>query len=233
MLLAELEVFHSRPFSPTRRVALGRSHLPVDPPPGFGGVLVGGVVAAHAAGLDPDLLTEVDRLAHDVEHGYRLVQPRARHRFQADRHGLASSHHRLVGDGEGVGFEFEVHGTPIAQVLGAVYAAEALAPPARHSVARAVRRALRWHGPLGPSFVAAMTGGPARVRTAAGLVDPTGWALGVLGFDASAANPSRTEVVARFRARLREAHPDHGGDTLVAGHRIQDLTEARRILLGS
>ena len=54
MLLAELEVWHSRPVTPTRRVALGHLVLPVDPTPGFGGLLLGtggtpeGVTAAAA-----------------------------------------------------------------------------------------------------------------------------------------------------------------------------------------
>jgi hypothetical protein len=36
MLLSELEIWHSRPVTPTRRVALGNLVLPVDPAPGFG-----------------------------------------------------------------------------------------------------------------------------------------------------------------------------------------------------
>ena len=50
MVLAELEVWHSRPITPTRRVALGHLVLPADPPPGFGGLLLGAVVAAHLPG---------------------------------------------------------------------------------------------------------------------------------------------------------------------------------------
>ena len=38
MLLAELEIFHTRPAVPTRRVALGHMVLPVEPAPGFGGL---------------------------------------------------------------------------------------------------------------------------------------------------------------------------------------------------
>ena len=45
MLLAELEVFHSRPIAPTRRVAIGVAVLPTAPPPGFGGLLLSGIVA--------------------------------------------------------------------------------------------------------------------------------------------------------------------------------------------
>ena len=56
MLLAELEVWHSRPITPTRRVALGHLVLPADPAPGFGGLLLGAVAAAFLdAGLVDDL----------------------------------------------------------------------------------------------------------------------------------------------------------------------------------
>lgn len=55
MLLAELEIWHSRPIAPTRRVALGDRVLPVEPAPGFGGLLLGGIVAAHIEALDDDL----------------------------------------------------------------------------------------------------------------------------------------------------------------------------------
>ena len=54
--LAELQIFHSRPFAPTRRIALGQSSLPVDPAPGPGGILLGAVVAGVEGG--PEL--EVD-----------------------------------------------------------------------------------------------------------------------------------------------------------------------------
>ena len=51
VILAELEVFHSRPIAPTRRVALGRRHLPLHPAPGFGGILLGGIAAASGGRL--------------------------------------------------------------------------------------------------------------------------------------------------------------------------------------
>ncbi len=62
MLLAELEVFHTRPAVPTRRVALGHLVLPVDPAPGFGGLLLGAVVANHIGGVPADLRGDVARL---------------------------------------------------------------------------------------------------------------------------------------------------------------------------
>ena len=61
MLLAELEVWHTRPAVPTRRIALGHMVLPVDPAPGFGGLLLGSIVAAHLAGVDDDFIPDIHR----------------------------------------------------------------------------------------------------------------------------------------------------------------------------
>src|SRR5438270_3153722 len=94
VLLAELEVRHSRAVAPTRRVAVGRHWLPTDPAPGFGGVLVAGVVAAHADAVPADLWAELVRLIDDLEDGRRVPQPRLRHRFQIDVIGLDRSRHR-------------------------------------------------------------------------------------------------------------------------------------------
>ena len=57
----------------------------------------GSVVAAHLPDIDDDLVPDIHRLIGQVERGERIVQPRLRHRFQVDRHGLAVSRHRLVG----------------------------------------------------------------------------------------------------------------------------------------
>src|SRR3954463_9363560 len=64
VILAELEVFHSRPIAPTRRVALGVPVLPTAPPPGFGGLLLGGIVAAFIGRVDADLHGDLVRLTH-------------------------------------------------------------------------------------------------------------------------------------------------------------------------
>lgn len=232
VLLAELEIWHSRPIAPTRRVALGHLALPVEPPPGFGGILLGGVVAAHIPQMEPEQLLELHRLINEVDRGMRIVQPRLRHRYQVDRGGLARSRHRLVADGESVGFEFEENASPLQQVLGAVYAAERLAPQYRHVVAGALHKAMRWSGPLGPSFVAHLSGlSGARAWSAAAFADPRTWALGILGLDLEH-DPDKKIVMSRFRQRLREVHPDHGGDEIIASKAIGDLSEARRILLG-
>lgn len=230
--MAELEVYHSRPVAPTRRVALGRMHLPSEPAPGFGGVLLGGIAAHNVAGVDPDLLPDLQRLTQQVEHGLRIEQPRLRYRFQRDRVGLQRSTHRLHQTGEELWFAFDdEHGTPSQQLLGAVYAVGALPVPARRRVMAAVRTGIGWSGPVGPDLIARLNGytvGPGRAGLAVG--DPVGWALEVLGFDGDSA--ARDEVQRRYRRLLMEAHPDRGGAARDAAQRIAELTEARRILLG-
>jgi hypothetical protein len=236
VILAELEVFHSRPYSPTRRVALGRRDLPVDPAPGFGGILLGGIVAGHLGGLDPDLFGDLMRLTIQLENGQRIAQPRLRHRFQTDHVGLAHSRHRLVGDGELMAFDFQTEGSAAQQILAAVYAAGALPTAARGRVMAAVRRGMSWPGPVGPELIRHLAGrdGASSLSVAA-FHDPVQWALDVLGMD-GAATPDRARdraaIRRRFRDELRKAHPDHGAAADGAAQRIADLTEARRILLG-
>src|SRR3712207_206508 len=123
MLLAELEVRHSRPIAPTRRVALGKLWLPTDPSPGFGGILLAGIVASSLPSLDEDLADELDRLIEDLDRGSRIAQPRLRHRCQEDVIELDRSTHRLLGEGETLRLEVVEHGPPTQQALGAVYAA--------------------------------------------------------------------------------------------------------------
>jgi hypothetical protein len=233
VLLAELEVWHSRPFTPTRRVSLGHLVLPAEPPPGFGGLLLGAVVAGHLAGVDLDLLPDLHRLITEVEQGQRVIQPRLRHRLQVDRHGLARSTHRLVGRGEDISFELENNGSALAQVLGAVYAAERLGPTSRHAVAAVLHKAMRWRGPIGPSLVSYLAGVTgARAESLMAFADPVAWALDIMGFQPGTVKPTRKDVMTRFRGRLMAIHPDHGGDETAASKLIGDLSEARRILLG-
>lgn len=232
VILAELDVFHSRPFTPTRRVALGRRTLPIDPPPGFGGVLLGGIVAAHIDAIDPELKPDLHRLSMQLEDGRRIPQPRLRHRFQTDHVGLARSRHRLLSDDNGIEFEFEEKGAPTQQLLAAVYAAGQLPPVPRRRVMEAIRKGMRWHGPIGPALIAHLSGRAAtQAWSPAAFEDPVQWALGILGLMPNGSNPAKIDVQRRFRELLREAHPDHGGAVDGAAQRIADLTEARRILL--
>lgn len=232
MLLAELEIRHSRAVAPTRRVALGAHWLPTEPAPGFGGVLLGGIVAAHLPDVDTDLRDELLRLVDDLEAGNRIVQPRLRHRFQTDVVGLDRSRHTLVGArGEALGFESDVRGGPAPQLLGAVYAAGSLHPDARGVAFAAIRKAADWDGPLGIGLINLLSdpaGGPPRPWR----LYPTDerWALQILGFGPGS-EPQREDVQRRFRQLVREQHPDHGADVEGAGQRIVELTQARRILL--
>jgi len=241
VILAELEVFHSRPIAPTRRVALGRVDLPISPAPGFGGILLGGIVAGHIGALDPDLFDDLHRLTLQLQEGHRIPQPRLRHRFQTDRIGLTRSVHRLVGDGEDLDFDFEAKGAPAQHILAAVYAAGQLPLVPRGRVMEVLRRAMRWVGPLDRGFVAHVTGlDRGHDWSTRAFRDPVQWALGILGLGVPGPDPrdvlrmpDRTLVQRQFRDLLRVAHPDHGGATDDAARRIADLTEARRILLAS
>ena len=193
-LLAEVEIFHSRTHSPTRRLSLGH------------------------------LVLQVDR-------GDRVLQPRLRHRYQTDRQGLSRSRHRLVGDGEQLSYEFETNGSPLQQVLGAVYALERLDVLARHALTPVVHKAMRWRGPIDANFLSYLAGTATASITA--MTDPRAWALELLGFPAGTVSPSKRDVQRRYRESLRGAHPDHGGSIDNAGQRIEQLSEARRVLLAA
>jgi hypothetical protein len=232
-ILAELEVFHSRAIAPTRRVALGDRDLPVTPAPGFGGILMGGIVAAYVPTLDPELFDDLDRLTWQLEAGYRIPQPRLRHRLQTDRVGLQRSVHRLTGDGEELAYEIDEKGAPAHHILAAVYAAGELPIGARSRVMEAIRKAMRWTGPIDGALVAHLSGLARHHEWSLDAHrDPVGWALGVLDLaGAGQQRPGRRAIQRRFRDLVRVAHPDHGGDRGEAAARLAELSEARRILL--
>jgi hypothetical protein len=185
MIMAELEVYHSRPVAPTRRVALGHLALPVDPPPGFGGVLLGGIVARYVGDIEPDLVPDLHRLTIQLENGLRIPQPRLRHRFQHDRVGLQRSTHRLRGEGDVLTFDFgDDHGAPAQQLLAAVYAAGQLPERVRPAVMGALRRAIAWQGEVGPELIAMLAGFASGMSwSPKALSHPVEWALDVLGFN--------------------------------------------------
>jgi len=228
LLLAELEIFHTRPAVPTRRISLGNLVLPTDPPPGLGGILLGAVVARHIGGIDPDLRPGLDKLILEVEDGERIVQPRLRHRFQVDRHGMARSLHQMHGDDDDIEFDFGTHGSDLAMVLGAVYATERLDRAHRRLITPVLRKAMSWRGPIGPALVAYLAGSNSTALAA--LADPRGWAMETLGFAVGAPPPTKRDISKQYRRRMRAVHPDHGGEATDASKAILDLNEARRIL---
>ncbi len=230
-LLAEVEIFHSRTQSPTRRLSLGNLVLPVDPAPGLGGLLLGGIIAAHLHEVDEELVPDVHRLVLQVDRGDRVVQPRLLHRYQIDRQGLSRSRHRLVGDGEQLRYEFESNGSALQQVLGAIYSLERLDVLVRHALTPVLHKAMRWRGPIDANFLSYLAGTATSSITA--MTDPRAWALELLGFPAGTVRPTKRDVQRRYRESLREAHPDHGGRVDDAGQRIEQLGEARRVLLSA
>ena len=235
-MLAELEVYHSRPIAPTRRVAIGRTILPTEESPGFGGLLLGAVVAKYSQLLDPELLEELEILSYQVEQGQRIPQPRLRHRYQKDRIGLTRSVHlleRLPNNKLHLNFEPQ-HQAPPQFVLAAVYAAGKLDLPARTDVMKVIRRAIGWQGDADSDDVLLRHLSSRFERFAlssSSQADPVAWALEVLGFSINDEMPDEDTLRKTFRTALRKAHPDVGGDSEDAADRIAELTEARSILL--
>ena len=230
MLLAELEVRHSRIVAPTRRVALGELFLPTEPPDGP--LLLAAVVGTFVPRLNPDQRDDLDLLIDDLERHRRIPQPRLRHRFQKDTHGLASSRHRLYRDDDtghtALSYQDALH--PLPQILASVYAAGMLATAARPHAFSLMWRASRWDGGTSDELLTYLQGVDpvSAIRRRRGA--DAAWALAALGFGPDD-QPERSDVVRRFRDAVRDAHPDHGAESTEASMRITELTDARAILL--
>jgi len=248
MLLAELIVRHTRRHMPTRRVALESAYLPTTgPAPGV--ALLGAVVAECLPRVAPEQVELLPRLLADARHGLTIPRIALRHRLQRDRHGLDRSRHRVIGEDGRLTVELDVHGAPAPQVLGAVLAAAEL-PSAGRGVALATIAAVmdgRWRGlapdvtvrrivegSLAPPPLAGTEsrrpGGPPAEALWIGIPSDQRWAMEVLGLRGGMA-VIRDDVNRRFRRLLRDAHPDHGGASAKAASRIEELTQAREILL--
>jgi len=248
VILAELNVRHTRRHMPTRRVALGDHYLPTSGP-GYGAVLLGAVAAGSAPGLDPEQQDALTRFLDDARHD-RLSVPRIalRHRLQTDVHGLDRSRHRIVGESGGVVLELDVHGRAAPQFIGAVMAAATLPThDARRLALRAIESALVRPGVLPEGItVRRMYEGVAGARPIAPGAGGNGsgpmvdqwrdvpaerrWAMEVLGLGA-AMTIDRDDIQRRFRRLVRLAHPDHGAVAAGAAERIAELSEARERLL--
>ncbi len=240
VVVAELEICHSRPIAPTRRVALGMRNLPIDPAPGPGGVLLAGILAHTAPGVDPELREDLMDVIERLQQGRKVVQPRVRHRFQVDRIGLTVSKQQIVSDKGMLDFRFDdENARPVQLALGAVYAAASLPSPAREAVFESFQAALLWTRPVDSTFIGYVLGGVtgdmlSEYEQLKAWHDPVSWALEVLEIESAGDDPPSKRVIQRkFRTLLRDAHPDHGGLDEGAATRIAELTEARRILLAT
>jgi hypothetical protein len=249
VILAELNVRHTRRHQPTRRVALGDTYLPTNGP-AYGAVLVGAVVAEFIDGLDDEQREMLPRLLSDAADGLSVPRIALRHRLQTDTHGLDRSRHRIVSDGGPLALELDAHGWPTPQVLGAVIAAAAMPSSGRRMAFRSIAVAVARPGvppeglvvrrllegvpglrPYAPGAATAPNGGDADVDGGwRGVPAERRWAMEVLGVRAGA-RIDREDVQRRFRRLLRLAHPDHGATDLGAAERIAELAEARELLL--
>jgi hypothetical protein len=249
LLLAELNVRHTRRHMPTRRVALDDGYLPTSGP-ALGGVLLGAVVAEHVPGLDEEQHDALHRFVDTARDGFTVPRIALRYRLQTDRHGLDLSRHRIVSadpmSGSGLPvLELDRHGPAAPQVIGAVMAAAALPPSGRKIAFRFVDAALARPGVLPEGLdVRRMYEGLPGLRPFAPGARPASapadewrgvpaerrWAMEVLGLGAGMA-VERNDVQRRFRRLVRLAHPDHGAGSNGAAERIAELADARELLL--
>jgi hypothetical protein len=250
VLLAELNVRHTRRHMPTRRVALDGAYLPTSGP-AHGAALLSAVVATNLPAIDEERRDLLPRLLEDARRGLTIPRIALRHRLQHDVHGLDRSRHRLLGEDGNLIVEIDVHGAATPQVLGSVLAAASLPSTGRAIALEAIRRVVhgRWRG-LAPEvkvrFVADAPWNGARPPLASeeswtpgappdeelwtGISPDERWAREVLGLRAGM-RVERDDVSRRFRRLLRDAHPDSGGASAGAAARIAELSEARGILL--
>lgn len=250
MLLAELNVRHSRRHMPTRRVALDDGYLPTSGL-AFGAVLLGAVVAEHVPELDEEQHDALGRFVDAARDGLTVPRIALRYRLQTDRHGLDLSRHRIIsGDVTAESsrpvLELDRHGPAAPQLIGAIMAASALPASGRKIALRAIEAAVARPGSLPEGLdVRRMYQGLPGLRpyapgsrAADGLVDEwrgvpaeRRWAMEVLGLRAGM-DVDRDDVQRRFRRLVRLAHPDHGAGSDGAAERIAELADAREMLLG-
>jgi len=248
VLLAELDIRHTRRHQPTRRVALGDAYLPTSGL-AFGAVLLGGVVAECLTGLDEEQYDALGRFLDDARDGLAVPRIALRYRLQTDTHGLDLSRHRVLGADVERGvhrprLELDLHGPSAAQVVGAVMGAASLPPSGRTTALRAIVDAVahpgvmpegievtrRFEGIPGVRPPAPGIGRGGQESAWAGVPSERRWAMEVLGLDGTMI-VERDDVQRRFRRLVRLAHPDHGAGNAGAAERIAEITEAREVLL--
>ena len=206
-----IEFFHSKSFSPTRRLCLGKVQLPAD----SGYLLVSQIAGRFGTELDRATFEEVRNLWAVLCKQSRADQPRGRYRLQTDRIGLARAQDSLVlvkGRPHLLVVDRDV--APVTHLLAALYAS-------------AGRRQL----------LDAFLEGLDNPQSDDGFNAPFDYrwpdtlheALDLLGLGENGAPPP--EVRRRYRELLREVHPDNGGDPEIAASRISDLQHALAVIL--
>ena len=235
MILAELNVWHSRPAVPTRRVALGEDQLGFDPSPGPGGLLIASVFAMHTQQFGDDENNDLNDLLNRIEVGAQIAQPRLRHRLQEDRVGLTRSTHQLVQFSDGrIALDLAPSDRPEPHVLAALYRVNQQPRQMRRTLLTLLRSVRGWRGQDYDDLLRYVSGKSPLSQWGGDLgTDPVVWALEVLGLAGTPidAIPEPRQVRRTYRRLLRSAHPDHGGVAEEAGQRIEMLTAARNILL--
>jgi hypothetical protein len=251
VILAELNIRHTRRHMPTRRVALDASYLPMNGS-AYGAALLSAVVAENIEGLDDEQRELLPRFMKAALDGFHVPRIGLRYRLQTDVHGLDLSRHRLLEESGVLVVELDVHGAAQPQVIGSIMAASAMGQTTRRKALRAIDAAIAQPGVIPEPFLVRrlLHGVPAErpPLAASGPVGPINgvvlpdaakwagipserrWAMEVLGLGAEM-KVERTDIQKRFRRLLRTAHPDHGGESVGAAERIAELTEARELLL--
>lgn len=253
-MLSELEACHSRPVSPTRRVALGKRHLPQ----GYGPLLLSCIAGWYSLDQDEDFYSDAATLLRHIKHKSPIAQPHLRHRFQVDLVGLSRSTHGLRRSkaknrtsSSGLEFVSEVKtSSAVPHVLCAMYATGSLSGAMHQESCRLIEEALRWAKKRSLSEVDAsamsrkklverdellfylMLGLPLENGTLAGERHASwDWAMDVLEFtESDEANLTLQQIENRYRQLLKVAHPDRGGNAKSAPSRIANLAKARKIL---
>ena len=153
MILAELNIRHTRRHMPTRRVALDASYLPMNGS-AYGAALLSAVVAENIEGLDDEQRRAAARSScrragrvHGAAH--RTALPPADRRARA--RSVAASPAR--GARVVLVVELDVHGAAAPQVIGAVMAAAAMGSTTRRKALRAIDAAIAQPGVIPEPFL--------------------------------------------------------------------------------
>ena len=206
-----IEFFHSKPFSPTRRLSLGEVRLSTD----AGCLLVSRIAAQFGAAVDRATAEEVRDLWAVLGRQSRANQPRGRYRLQTDRVGLARARDSLVSvGGRSQLVVVDRDAAPVTHLLAALYASAG-----RRRLLDGFIEGFEKPEPYN-GFKASLDYRWPDIRTEA---------LELFGLGRNGA--PAPEVRRRYRELLRKVHPDNGGDPEVAASRISDLQRALSVIL--